>query len=102
MWRSGGYAPYRLPKDAVRQHFWDRGCVRALCSPGPEIGHTVTVRQSSVVGYAGAERRIGDHVMLSDRARPVVEATLPVVGAAIPEIADRFYRLLFTEHPELL
>jgi nitric oxide dioxygenase len=40
--------------------------------------------------------------MLSDRARPVVEATLPVVGAAIPEIANRFYRLLFTKHPELL
>jgi nitric oxide dioxygenase len=40
--------------------------------------------------------------MLSDRARPVVEATLPAVGAAIPEIASRFYRRLFTDHPELL
>ena len=40
--------------------------------------------------------------MLSDRARPVVAATLPAVGAAIPEIADRFYRRLFADHPELL
>ena len=41
-------------------------------------------------------------MMLSDRSRPVVEATLPAIGAAIPEIAGRFYRRLFTEHPELL
>ncbi|MBV9922611.1 MAG: hypothetical protein JOY78_17410 [Pseudonocardia sp.] len=40
--------------------------------------------------------------MLSDRSRPVVEATLPVVGANIGEIASRFYRHLFAEHPELL
>jgi nitric oxide dioxygenase len=40
--------------------------------------------------------------MLSDRARPVVEATLPAVGAAIPEIASRFYQHLFDDHPELL
>ena len=41
-------------------------------------------------------------MMLSDRSRPVVEATLPAIGAAIREIAGRFYRRLFTEHPELL
>ena len=41
-------------------------------------------------------------MMLSDRSRPVVEATLPAIGAAIPEIAGRFYRRLFIEHPELL
>ena len=40
--------------------------------------------------------------MLSDRSRPVIEATLPVVGAHIDEIASRFYRHLFAEHPELL
>ena len=40
--------------------------------------------------------------MLSDKSRPVIEATLPVVGAHIQEIADSFYRHLFTVHPELL
>jgi nitric oxide dioxygenase len=40
--------------------------------------------------------------MLSDRARPVVEATLPVVAENIGEIAQRFYRHLFDAHPELL
>jgi nitric oxide dioxygenase len=40
--------------------------------------------------------------MLSDQNRPVVEATLPVVGQHIGEIAQRFYRHLFTAHPELL
>jgi nitric oxide dioxygenase len=39
---------------------------------------------------------------LSDKSRPVIEATLPVVGDHIQEIADRFYRHLFTVHPELL
>lgn len=40
--------------------------------------------------------------MLSDSARPVIEATLGVVGANIGEIATRFYRHLFENHPELL
>lgn len=40
--------------------------------------------------------------MLSDSARPVIEATLPVVGENIGEIADRFYNHLFEIHPELL
>ncbi|MCU1474261.1 globin domain-containing protein [Amnibacterium sp.] len=40
--------------------------------------------------------------MLSDAALPVVEATLPVVGEHIQEIASRFYRHMFEEHPELL
>ena len=39
--------------------------------------------------------------MLSDRARPVIEATLPVVADNIEEIATRFYTHLFGEHPEL-
>lgn len=39
---------------------------------------------------------------LSDKSRPLVEATLPVVGEHIEEIADRFYRHLFAVHPELL
>jgi nitric oxide dioxygenase len=39
---------------------------------------------------------------LSDKSRPLIEATLPVVGAHIDEIADHFYRRLFAEHPELL
>jgi nitric oxide dioxygenase len=40
--------------------------------------------------------------MLSDKARPIVQATLPVVAANIREIAERFYRRMFTDHPELL
>jgi nitric oxide dioxygenase len=40
--------------------------------------------------------------MLSDRSRPVIEATLPVVGENIAEIARRFYQHLFQGHPELL
>jgi nitric oxide dioxygenase len=39
---------------------------------------------------------------LSEKSRPVVAATLPVVGENIGEIAERFYRHMFTEHPELL
>ena len=40
--------------------------------------------------------------MISDRSRPIVEATLPVVGEHIGEIARRFYEHLFSDHPELL
>src|SRR5215831_11620743 len=40
--------------------------------------------------------------MLSDKSRPVIEATLPAVGAHIQDIAQCFYRHLFTAHPELL
>ncbi|MCA0145268.1 FAD-binding oxidoreductase [Blastococcus sp. LR1] len=39
--------------------------------------------------------------MLSDRSRPVIEATLPAVADNIEEIATRFYAHLFGEHPEL-
>ena len=39
--------------------------------------------------------------MISDRSRPIVEATLPVVGKHIGEIAERFYEHLFSNHPEL-
>ena len=40
--------------------------------------------------------------MISNRSRPIVEATLPVVGEHIGEIAKRFYEHLFSNHPELL
>ncbi|MGY1736037.1 globin domain-containing protein [Geodermatophilus sp. SYSU D00684] len=39
--------------------------------------------------------------MLSDRSRPVIEATLPVVADNVQEIARRFYGHLFGTHPEL-
>ncbi|MGY1839476.1 MULTISPECIES: globin domain-containing protein [unclassified Modestobacter] len=39
---------------------------------------------------------------MSDRSRPVIEATLPVVAENIEEIARRFYGHLFGQHPELL
>ena len=40
--------------------------------------------------------------MLSDRSRPVIEATLQVVAEHIPQIAQRFYQHMFAAHPELL
>src|SRR5689334_22442206 len=40
--------------------------------------------------------------MLSDQSATTVRATLPVVGAAIGEITERFYTGLFTARPELL
>ncbi|MGY1601861.1 globin domain-containing protein [Geodermatophilus sp. SYSU D00815] len=40
--------------------------------------------------------------MLTEKSRPVIEATLPVVGDNIGKIAERFYQHLFGEHPELL
>lgn len=40
--------------------------------------------------------------MLSDRSRPVVQATLPAVAQNITEIARRFYEHMFQQHPELL
>jgi len=40
--------------------------------------------------------------VLSDRSRPVIQATLPVVADNIEEIARRFYAHLFGEHPELI
>ncbi|RBY78397.1 hemin transporter [Blastococcus sp. TF02-09] len=40
--------------------------------------------------------------MLSDRSRPVIEATLPVIAENIGEIAQRFYAHMFGERPELL
>ncbi len=40
--------------------------------------------------------------MLSATSVPVIEATLPVVGENINEIAQRFYQHLFEAHPELL
>jgi nitric oxide dioxygenase len=39
--------------------------------------------------------------VLSDRSRPVIEATLPAVADNIREIATRFYTHLFDAHPEL-
>jgi nitric oxide dioxygenase len=40
--------------------------------------------------------------MLSEKSRPVVQATLPVVAEHIQEIARRFYEHMFAGHPELL
>src|SRR5690606_32254028 len=41
-------------------------------------------------------------VMLSPKSAEIVRATLPAVGGAIGEIAEVFYRKMFTAHPELL
>jgi nitric oxide dioxygenase len=39
--------------------------------------------------------------VLSERSRPVIQATLPLVADNIEEIATRFYAHLFGEHPQL-
>ncbi len=41
-------------------------------------------------------------MLLSKKSRPVIEATLPVVGQSITEIARRFYDHMFQAQPELL
>ena len=40
--------------------------------------------------------------MLSDKSRPIIKATLPLVDGYIQEISKRFYAHLFSTHPELL
>ena len=40
--------------------------------------------------------------MLSEKSRPVIEATLPLVGSRIGAITPNFYARLFAAHPELL
>jgi nitric oxide dioxygenase len=40
--------------------------------------------------------------MLSDKSRPVIAATLPLVGSRIGAITPKFYERLFAAHPELL
>ena len=47
-------------------------------------------------------RHEGECHVLSDRARPVVEATLAPVADNIGEIARRFYQHMFAARPELL
>ena len=47
-------------------------------------------------------RHEGEWHVLSDRARPVVEATLTPVADDIGEIARRFYEHMFAARPELL
>ncbi|SDX09285.1 nitric oxide dioxygenase [Arthrobacter sp. cf158] len=40
--------------------------------------------------------------MLSEKSRPIIEATLPLVGSRIGAITADFYSRLFAAHPELL
>lgn len=40
--------------------------------------------------------------MLSDQARPLIAATLPLVGERIEAIAANFYQRMFAAHPELM
>ncbi|WP_309075213.1 globin domain-containing protein [Paenarthrobacter sp.] len=40
--------------------------------------------------------------MLSEKSRPIIEATLPLVGSRIGAITVDFYNRLFGAHPELL
>src|SRR5690242_7780065 len=97
--RSGGRGMARryhrrLPRRADRPRLVHSRWVRSRSSHRaalPRIGHGghVTCRMPRIA-------------MLSEQSRPVVVATLPIVGEHIGEIASRFYRRLFAEHPELL
>lgn len=40
--------------------------------------------------------------MLSEKSRPVIEATLPIIGERISHITPKFYARLFAAHPGLL
>ncbi|WP_125610218.1 globin domain-containing protein [Specibacter cremeus] len=40
--------------------------------------------------------------MLSEKSRPLIKATLPLVGARLGAITPNFYRRMFAAHPELL
>lgn len=40
--------------------------------------------------------------MLSTTSRPIIEATLPIIGARISSITPKFYERLFAAHPDLL
>lgn len=40
--------------------------------------------------------------MLSTQSRPVIEATLPIIGERISSITPEFYKRMFAAHPELL
>lgn len=40
--------------------------------------------------------------MLSEKSRPVIEATLPLIGSRIGHITPVFYQKMFAAHPELL
>ncbi|ASN40548.1 globin domain-containing protein [Paeniglutamicibacter terrestris] len=40
--------------------------------------------------------------MLSDKSRPVIEATLPIIGERISHITPKFYDRMFAARPELL
>ncbi|NHW49164.1 hemin transporter [Paenarthrobacter sp. MSM-2-10-13] len=40
--------------------------------------------------------------MLSEKSRPIIEATLPLVGSRIGTITVDFYNRLFASHPQLL
>ncbi|WP_404289170.1 globin domain-containing protein [Glutamicibacter arilaitensis] len=40
--------------------------------------------------------------MLSPQSRPIIEATLPIIGERISSITPKFYERLFAAHPQLL
>ncbi|MBP2412126.1 nitric oxide dioxygenase [Arthrobacter stackebrandtii] len=40
--------------------------------------------------------------MLSEKSRPIIEATLPLVGSRLGAITPNFYGRMFAAHPELL
>lgn len=67
-----------------------------------------TVVTSVVPGtYSPPYRKSGvtrgkEDTVLSEKSRPLIEATAPVIAQRLPQIAPKFYESMFTAHPELL
>src|SRR4051794_25093928 len=73
-----------------------------VTSPCEWSGGTVVDPPPRTAWRAESSVDVRSLAVLSDRSRPVIQATLPVVAQAIPRIAPRSYQHMFTAHPELL
>ncbi|WP_305094515.1 globin domain-containing protein [Prescottella sp. R16] len=56
---------------------------------------------SEAVNGEAADAEAPNATLLSERSRPIIEATLPVVGEHLGEISELFYRDLFEALPSL-
>ncbi len=61
-----------------------------------------TAHRRRIAVFAPYRAAMFTRPVLSPAARPVIEATAPVVAARLPAITPDFYRRLFAAHPSLL
>ena len=50
----------------------------------------------------GRSRAQEEEPMLSESARPLIEATAPVIAERLPDIAPKFYQSMFEAEPQLI